>query len=52
MPVPGDAIVGYVTKGSRVTVHRADCPNLQSSGEMAGRLIDVRWENEAAQSSL
>lgn len=52
MPVPGDAIVGYVTKGRGVTVHRADCPNVQSSGEMAGRLIDVRWENEEAQKQL
>ena len=52
MPVPGDAIVGYVTKGRGVTVHRADCPNVQSSREMSGRLIDVRWENEAVQKQL
>ncbi|NOJ61820.1 bifunctional (p)ppGpp synthetase/guanosine-3',5'-bis(diphosphate) 3'-pyrophosphohydrolase, partial [Arthrobacter sp. 260] len=52
MPVPGDAIVGYATKGRGVTVHRADCPNVQSSREMSGRLIDVRWENEAVQKQL
>ena len=51
-PVPGDPIVGYVTKGRGVTIHRADCPNVDNSPAMAGRLIDVRWQNLNDQSQL
>ena len=42
-PVPGDMIVGYVTRGRGVSVHRADCPNIQSMTEFKDREIDVRW---------
>jgi GTP pyrophosphokinase len=48
-PVPGDAIIGYVTRGRGVSVHREDCANagnLVASG--AGRLIDVEWDRESA----
>lgn len=45
-PVPGDPIVGYVTKGRGVTVHRADCRNVVSADPVAqGRMIDVEWNN-------
>ena len=41
-PVPGEAIVGYVTRGSGVTVHRADCPNVLGEDEPA-RVVAVEW---------
>ncbi|MCG4282502.1 ACT domain-containing protein, partial [Lacticaseibacillus saniviri] len=41
-----------VTKGRGVTVHRSDCPNVANSTEMAGRLIDVAWENPDNQKQL
>ena len=44
-PVPGDEIVGYVTKGRGVTIHRADCRNIVNNDESKGRLIEVQWEN-------
>ncbi|MCJ8011700.1 bifunctional (p)ppGpp synthetase/guanosine-3',5'-bis(diphosphate) 3'-pyrophosphohydrolase [Paenibacillus sp. KQZ6P-2] len=47
-PVPGDDIIGYVTRGRGVSVHRADCPNIPASGdgEEAARVIEVEWETE------
>ena len=44
-PIPGDALVGYITRGSGVAVHRADCPNVLSNNpEEQSRLIDVAWD--------
>ena len=43
-PVPPDEIVGYVTRGRGVTIHRADCPNIRNMSEQDhGRLIEVSW---------
>lgn len=41
-PVPGDAITGFITKGRGVSVHRADCPNVNSTEELS-RTIEVEW---------
>ncbi len=42
-PVPGDEIVGYITKGRGVSVHRADCVNMKSLLAEGNRMIDVYW---------
>lgn len=42
-PVPGDKIVGFVTRGQGVSVHRADCTNVESLMEKPDRVIDVEW---------
>ncbi|NLA71895.1 MAG: bifunctional (p)ppGpp synthetase/guanosine-3',5'-bis(diphosphate) 3'-pyrophosphohydrolase [Clostridiaceae bacterium] len=59
-PVPGDEIIGYVTRGMGVAVHRIDCPNIRSildsfdrspeDAERASRLIDVLWMTETGSS--
>lgn len=49
-PVPGDSIIGYVTRGRGVSVHRADCSNISDLTEVEGRIIDVRWAYEGISS--
>jgi GTP pyrophosphokinase len=45
-PVPGDDIVGFVTVGRGVSVHRADCTNIHALGDRAERMIEVAWSAE------
>ena len=47
-PVPGDAIVGFITKGFGVSVHRCDCPNAANRDHpaQAARWVRVRWANQ------
>ncbi|KRF06384.1 GTP pyrophosphokinase [Arthrobacter sp. Soil782] len=42
-PVPPDPIVGFVTRGSGVSVHRNDCRNVQELRDQPGRIVDVEW---------
>jgi GTP diphosphokinase / guanosine-3',5'-bis(diphosphate) 3'-diphosphatase len=42
-PVPGDAIMGFVTRGGGVSVHRTDCTNASSLQEQSERIIEVKW---------
>ncbi|MFR3920076.1 MAG: RelA/SpoT family protein [Clostridia bacterium] len=45
-PVPGDEIVGYITKGRGVSVHRKDCKNVKELLSEENRMIDVSWYND------
>ena len=50
-PVPGDDIVGFITKGFGVSVHRTDCPNAQGRNDprQSGRWVRVSWANQEEQ---
>ena len=51
-PVPGDEIIGYVTRGRGITIHRTDCVNMINlSGEDRVRLIDAEWQADASKVS-
>ncbi|MEV5507118.1 RelA/SpoT family protein [Streptomyces orinoci] len=42
-PVPGDPIIGFVTRGNGISVHRADCVNVDALSQQPERIIDVQW---------
>ena len=50
-PVPGDEIIGYITKGRGVSVHRKDCTNVSDLLKEENRIIDVKWYNDEKKSS-
>jgi len=45
-PIPGDTLIGFVTKGRGVTIHRKSCPNLDRLALDNARLVDVEWKSE------
>jgi GTP diphosphokinase / guanosine-3',5'-bis(diphosphate) 3'-diphosphatase len=51
-PVPGDEIVGYVSLGKGITIHREDCPNVKALRRNPERLTDVDWDGNAVSSSF
>lgn len=50
-PVPGDPIIGFVTRGSGVSVHRSDCVNVDSLSREPERILDVEWAPTSPRSS-
>ncbi len=45
-PVPGDDIIGFITRGRGVSIHRTDCPNISYNDDDRERLIDVSWDTQ------
>jgi GTP diphosphokinase / guanosine-3',5'-bis(diphosphate) 3'-diphosphatase len=50
-PVPGDEVVGYISLGRGVTVHREDCPNVRALRRNPERFTDVHWDGEESATS-
>ena len=48
-PVPGDDVIGYITRGRGISIHRIDCPNVLNLGEHPERRIEIDWEAEAGE---
>ncbi|MBN2898846.1 MAG: bifunctional (p)ppGpp synthetase/guanosine-3',5'-bis(diphosphate) 3'-pyrophosphohydrolase [Clostridia bacterium] len=48
-PVPGDEIIGFITRGRGVTIHRADCNNFERNDDTPNRFIEVAWNTEKDQ---
>jgi len=44
-PLPGDRVLGYITRGRGVSIHREDCPNIQFLRGQPERLVEVEWES-------
>jgi GTP diphosphokinase / guanosine-3',5'-bis(diphosphate) 3'-diphosphatase len=47
-PVPGDKVIGYVTRGRGVSVHRIDCPNILQLREHPERRVEIEWDGAGA----
>jgi GTP diphosphokinase / guanosine-3',5'-bis(diphosphate) 3'-diphosphatase len=48
LPVPGDEIVGFMTRGRGVSVHRADCANAEGFSTRPDRMVEVEWDHDAS----
>lgn len=51
-PVPGDDVVGYVTRGRGISIHRTDCPNVLSLSRHPERRLEIDWRTDGAQHFL
>ncbi|MEC7386350.1 MAG: ACT domain-containing protein, partial [Gemmatimonadota bacterium] len=45
-PVPGDSVIGYITRGRGVSIHRNDCPNVLTLSRDPERRVDIEWAAE------
>ena len=45
-PVPGDKVIGYITRGRGISIHRTDCPNVLSLDQDPGRRVEIEWRAE------
>jgi GTP diphosphokinase / guanosine-3',5'-bis(diphosphate) 3'-diphosphatase len=46
-PVPGDKVIGYITRGRGISIHRTDCPNVLNLSEHPERRVEIDWEAES-----
>jgi GTP diphosphokinase / guanosine-3',5'-bis(diphosphate) 3'-diphosphatase len=46
-PVPGDKVIGYITRGRGISIHRIDCPNILNLSEHPERRVEIEWEAES-----
>ncbi|HSJ08795.1 MAG TPA: bifunctional (p)ppGpp synthetase/guanosine-3',5'-bis(diphosphate) 3'-pyrophosphohydrolase [Longimicrobiales bacterium] len=46
-PVPGDDVIGYITRGRGISIHRTDCPNVLNLSEHPERRVEIEWEAES-----
>ncbi|MFQ5679300.1 MAG: RelA/SpoT family protein [Gemmatimonadota bacterium] len=51
-PVPGDEVMGYITRGRGISIHRQDCPNVLHLSEDPQRRVEIEWDTGAAQRFL
>jgi GTP pyrophosphokinase len=51
-PVPGDDVIGYITRGRGVSIHRSDCANVLNLAERPERRVDIEWDADASQRFL
>lgn len=48
MPVPGDSVLGFITRGRGISVHRKDCPNVKDLSSSGERIVEVSWDPSAS----
>jgi GTP diphosphokinase / guanosine-3',5'-bis(diphosphate) 3'-diphosphatase len=48
-PVPGDDVIGYITRGRGISIHRTDCPNVLNLSQHPERRIEIEWEAESGE---
>jgi len=51
-PVPGDQVIGYITRGRGISIHRQDCPNVLHLSDDPERRVDIEWDDDGARRFL
>jgi guanosine-3',5'-bis(diphosphate) 3'-pyrophosphohydrolase len=47
-PVPGDKVIGYITRGRGISIHRIDCPNILQLRDHPERRVDIQWDGDGS----